>query len=114
MSSDMIEDVDRHLGIETKKPRRPRQAKLPGFSSEQIEKLEAAVEAYQGAKDRMDAAVAAHREALNEATLELIQVMHELKKKTLYVEGVEISVLDLVKVRVKGRKAPKRGDGEGA
>lgn len=111
MSTDTIEDVGRHPGA--RKTKAPKQAKLPGFSSQQLELLEAAIETYQGVKDRMDAAVAAHKEALQEATEELVQVMHDLKQKTIFFNGIEVSVFDLVKLKVKGRKAPKRaGEGE--
>ena len=112
--SQLTDDVDRHLDAAPEKPgKRPKQAKLPGFSSAQLEKLEAAIETYQGAKDRLDAAVAQHKEALQEATEELVDVMRELKKKTIFIEGVEVSVFDLVKLKVKGRKSPKRaGEGE--
>lgn len=114
--SDLVEDVDRHLGIQKpgRKPKAPKQAKLPGFSSQQLETLEAAIEAYQATKDRMDAAVAQHKEALQEATEELVQVMHDLKRKTVFLEGIEVSVFDLVKLKVKGRKSPKSRDGEDA
>ena len=89
--SNLIDDVDRHLGI--KPGRKPAQAKLPGFSNAQLEELEAAIEAYQGAKDRLDAAVAAHKPDLDEATLGLIAVMPMLGHATwhAYRELVDAS-----------------------
>ena len=90
----------------------PRQPKLPGFSSAQLEELETAIEAYQGANDRLDAATAAHKPDLDEATVALISLMQTLKKKTIFIEGVEVSVLDITKLKVKGRKQAKREEGD--
>jgi hypothetical protein len=106
--SKLTDKIDRHLDAKPEKAKQPKQAKLPGFSTAQMERLEAAIETYQGAKDRLDAAVATHKEAVDEATLALIEVMRDLKQKTIFIEGVEVSVLDLVKVKVKGRKTARR------
>lgn len=102
--SDLIDDVDRHLGI---KPAKPKQAKLPGFSTAQLEEIDEAIEAYSKAKEALDAATASAKIDLDRATEELILTMRKFKRTQIVLEGRLVQIFDLVKVKVTGRKIRK-------
>ena len=90
----------------------PKQAKLPGFTEAQHDEIEAAIDGYQGAKDRLDAANVPLKEDVLRATEALVDVMRKYKRKDIIIEGRQVTVLDLVKIKVKGRRTAKREEGE--
>ena len=80
-----------------KEPRKPRQAKLEGFSPKQVEEIVAAAEEY---KERIEIRMkAGEKEA--EAHEKLADLMREHKQETLTTDGLEIVLTVKEKVKVK-------------
>lgn len=85
----------------------PKQPKLPGFTDEQLDEIEAAIEGYQGAKDRLDAATLQLKNDVSNATEALVEVMRKYKRTQIVLEGRLVQIFDLVKIKVTGRKLNK-------
>lgn len=97
--------------------RLPAQGRLPGFTNQELDEIAGVLEHYRNvevdAKQKMKEVNDREKNRINEAALEVIQVLGRHERKSISIDGLFGEILSTLKVKVKGtRKEPARQPAE--
>jgi hypothetical protein len=82
--------------------RKPKQPKLPGFTSPMLEEIEIAAEDYKAVEDEVKEKRKELTKELDEEQTKLIAVMRKHGQESIVINGLSIRIIEKEKAEVKG------------